>query len=110
VDRANSAEIGLIAYGTTDACVIEGRDLLREQGIETDYLRVRALPFENTTRDFIAAHDRLYVVENNTDGQMAKLLCMEFPDLAHRIRSLAHSDGLPLTARWMSQGLLEQEQ
>ena len=81
---------------------IEGRDLLREQGIETDYLRVRALPFENTTRDFIAAHDRLYVVENNTDGQMAKLLCMEFPDLAYRIRSLAHSDGLPLTARWMA--------
>ncbi len=109
IERVPGVRIGLIAYGTTDACVFEARDRLREQGIEFSYLRVRALPFEDTTRQFIAEYDRVFVVENNTDGQMAKLVCMEYPDLAPRVVSLAHSDGLPLTARWLVEAILEQE-
>jgi 2-oxoglutarate ferredoxin oxidoreductase subunit alpha len=110
VDRMKDAEFGIIAYGTSDACVVEARDRLRERGINTDYLRVRALPFEHTTREFIAQHDRIYVIENNTDGQMAKLIHMEYPDLAGRVVSIAHSDGLPLTPKWMVRAVLEQEQ
>jgi 2-oxoglutarate ferredoxin oxidoreductase subunit alpha len=110
VDQMTGAKIGIIAYGTTDPCIIEGRDLLAAKGIKTSYLRLRALPFENTTRDFIAQHDRIFVIENNTDGQMAKLICMEYPHLAERIISIAHLDGLPLTAQWMSETLLEKEQ
>jgi 2-oxoglutarate ferredoxin oxidoreductase subunit alpha len=110
VDRVKGAEFGIIAYGTTDACVVEGRDRLLERGVKMDYLRVRALPLENTTREFIAQHDRIYVVENNTDGQMASLIHMEYPDLANRVVSIAHSDGLPLTPKWMVRAVLEQEQ
>jgi 2-oxoglutarate ferredoxin oxidoreductase subunit alpha len=109
VDRVEGAEIGLIAYGTTDVCVVEGRGRLHKQGIKTGYLRLRALPPNATVRDFIAAHDRIYVVENNTDGQMAKILQTEYPHLAPRIFSLAYSDGLPLAPRWMVAALLEQE-
>ncbi|HML23077.1 MAG TPA: 2-oxoacid:acceptor oxidoreductase subunit alpha [Aggregatilinea sp.] len=109
VNLANGAKIGIIAYGTSDACVIEGRDRLKEQGVETSYLRLRALPLNDVTRDFIAAHDRIYVVEANGDGQMAKILHMEYPELAGRVHSLAYSDGLPLTARWLTTSLLEQE-
>jgi 2-oxoglutarate/2-oxoacid ferredoxin oxidoreductase subunit alpha len=108
VDQAGAA-IGLIAYGTTHACVVEARDRLRAEGIDTDYLRLRALPMNGVTRDFIEQHDRVYVVENNTDGQMAKLVRMEFPDLAPRVSSLAYSDGLPLTPRWLTAAVLEQE-
>jgi 2-oxoglutarate ferredoxin oxidoreductase subunit alpha len=110
VDRVKGAAFGIIAYGTTDACIVEGRDLLRDEGIKTSYLRLRALPFEETTHEFLAEYERVYVVENNTDGQMAKLLCMEFPELAARVIPLAHSDGLPLTARWMVEAILEKEQ
>lgn len=110
VDHNPEARIGIIAYGTTDPCVVEGRDLLAQRGIATSYLRLRALPLEETTREFIAQHDRVYVVENNTDGQMAKLLNMEFPGQSHKLISLAHLDGMPLTARWMVQSLLEKEQ
>ncbi|WP_119073100.1 2-oxoacid:acceptor oxidoreductase subunit alpha [Aggregatilinea lenta] len=109
VDTVSGAKIGIIAYGTSDPCVIEGRDRLKEQGIDTSYLRLRALPLNNTTRNFIDAHDRIYVVEANSDGQMAKILHMEYPDLAGRIHSMAYSDGLPLTARWLAASLLEQE-
>lgn len=109
VDSVSGAGIGLIAYGTTDACVVEARDRLRAQGVETSYLRIRALPLNNTTREFIERHDRVYVVENNTDGQMASILHMEYPDLAARIHSLAYSDGLPLSPRWLTGAVLEME-
>ena len=59
--------------------MVEARDRLRAEGIDTDYLRLRALPMNGVTRDFIEQHDRVYVVENNTDGQMAKLVRMEYP-------------------------------
>lgn len=109
VDPVRGAEVGLIAYGSTDACVIEARDRLRARGIETSYLRLRALPLNDTTREFIAQHERIYVVDNNTDGQMASILRMEYPDLAPRIHSLAYSDGLPLSPRWLTGAVLEQE-
>ena len=110
VEQVEGARVGIIAYGTTDACVVESRDQLREHGLETSYLRLRALPLNHVTRDFIAAHERVYVVENNTDGQMAKLLRMEFPEVATRLISLAHSDGWPLVPRWMTSAILEKEQ
>ncbi len=110
VDQVDGAQVGIIAYGTTDACVVESRDLLRGRGLETSYLRLRALPLNETARDFLAAHERVYVVENNTDGQMARLLSMEFPELAGRLISLAHADGMPLAPRWLTAAILEQEQ
>ena len=109
VDQADGTPVGIIAYGTTDACVVESRDRLRARGLETSYLRLRALPLNETAREFLAAHERVYVVENNTDGQMANLLRMEFPELADRLISLAHADGLPLTPRWLTAAISEQE-
>ncbi len=109
VQQTSGARIGLISYGTNDPCIVEARDTLKAQGIETSYLRLRALPFEETTRQFISDHDRIYVIDNNTDGQMAKLLHMEFPELAPRVQSIAYSDGLPLTARWLTAAVLERE-
>jgi 2-oxoglutarate ferredoxin oxidoreductase subunit alpha len=107
--RSPEAEIGLIAYGSTDAAVAEARDRLTDHGTKSDYLRLKALPLSDTTRDFVARHSRIYVIEANTDGQMAKLLRMEYPEYGTRFRSLAHSDGLPLTARWITENLLEWE-
>ncbi|NDJ76907.1 MAG: 2-oxoacid:acceptor oxidoreductase subunit alpha [Chloroflexi bacterium] len=110
IDTMDEAEIGIIAYGTTDACVFEARDQLLAEDVKTDYLRLRALPLNDTTRSFIEQHDRVYVVENNFDGQMASIIQMEYPELATRIISLAHSDGLPLAATWLTGAVLEQEQ
>ncbi len=110
VDRTENAEIGIIAYGTTDSCIVEGRDILNEKGIATSYLRLRALPLTDATREFIQQHDRVYVVENNHDGQMAGIIRMEYPELAGRIIPMAYLDGLPLTARWMTETLLQMEE
>jgi len=72
-------------------------------------LRLRALPTEQILREFLERYERVYVVENNFDGQLAVILRSEHPDLATRIRSLAHCDGLALTADWIVTTLLEQE-
>jgi 2-oxoglutarate ferredoxin oxidoreductase subunit alpha len=108
-DQIAGAKIGIIAYGSSNPGVIEARDLLKNEGITTSYQRVRALPLGQATHDFLASHDRIYVVDNNFDGQMAELVRLDFPEYAARITSLAHCDGLPLTARWIAQNIKDQE-
>jgi 2-oxoglutarate ferredoxin oxidoreductase subunit alpha len=105
----DGATAGIIAYGSTDPAVVEARDLLVEHGLKASYQRLRALPFGEATREFLAHHDRVYVVENNFDGQMAELLRIEFPEYATRLVSVTNCDGLPLTAHWIAQHILEQE-
>ncbi len=106
VDTMDGARVGIIAYGSTDPAIVEARHMLRtEHDMPTDYLRVRAVPFHDEVRDFIAAHEVVYVVEANRDGQMAQLLRMTYPELATRIVSHSRSDGLPLTAEWVVSGI-----
>ncbi len=109
VDNVKGAKFGVIAYGTSHPAVVEGRDRLKEQGIEFDYLRLRALPLDDTTRKFIGKHDRVYVFENNNDGQMAHILHMEYPEMAARIIPLAYLDGLPPSPYRLVSSIMEQE-
>jgi 2-oxoglutarate/2-oxoacid ferredoxin oxidoreductase subunit alpha len=107
--KTEGASVGIIAYGSSDPGVVEARDILAARGLKTDYLRIRALPFNEQLREFVESHDHVYVVDNNFDGQMAILARTELPDLADKIVSVAKCDGLPLTARWISGAILEQE-
>ncbi len=109
VDAPSEGTIGIIAYGSADPAIVEARDRLHKRGVETNYLRVRALPLEQTLRDFVALHEQVYVVELNYDGQMCQLVRLEVPELASRVHSIAHCDGLPLTARYVTETILEQE-
>jgi 2-oxoglutarate/2-oxoacid ferredoxin oxidoreductase subunit alpha len=109
VDEGAGARIGIIAYGTTEPAIEEARDRLAAEGIETSFLRLRALPVSASIREFVEAHDRVYVVELNRDGQMHEILRLEMPDLATKLISLAFLDGMPLTARWVVDHLLEKE-
>jgi 2-oxoglutarate/2-oxoacid ferredoxin oxidoreductase subunit alpha len=103
VDEVEEASIGIISLGSNDGSIEEARDRLRAAGIETSYLRLRALPISQTVYDFIDAHDKVIVVENNYDGQLHKILVMENPSYAPRMVSAAKCDGLPLSARWISE-------
>jgi 2-oxoglutarate ferredoxin oxidoreductase subunit alpha len=111
IERAGKkAQVGLIAFGSTDPAVREARDRLADQGLVTDYLRLRAVPFTEEVAAFIEEHERVYVVEMNADGQMRQLLQLEVPASAARIRSLRHNDGFPITAAWVVQSILEMEE
>ncbi len=84
--------------------------LRREKGLQTDYLRIRAFPFSQEVRAFVERHPRVYVVEQNRDGQLAALLKLDLPaELTPRLRSLAHIPGLPLDARSVTDEISEKE-
>ncbi|HXM53808.1 MAG TPA: 2-oxoacid:acceptor oxidoreductase subunit alpha [Candidatus Dormibacteraeota bacterium] len=111
VDASTGSTIGLIAYGTTHHAVVEARDLLREKGVSVDYLRLRALPLAAPIADYVRAHERVYVIEQNRDGQMYDLLRLDLPaELAGRLRSIRHYDGRPIPAEAITRPLLELEE
>ena len=103
--------IGIIAYGTSHWAITESRDQLREEhGLETDYLRVRAYPFPREVQEFIDTHERVYVVEQNRDGQLFDLLRLDLPvEQVAKLRSIAHCHGLPLDARSVTDELMSLE-
>ncbi len=109
IRKIDGAKIGMIAYGSTDQSVLEAQDLLTERGIPIDYLRIRAIPYCDEVRSFIKNHDQIYVVELNDQGQMKQVLTMEQPDLAVKLKSVAHIDGLPITAEWIFDQIVKLE-
>ena len=111
IDEHPDATIGIIAYGTTHWPVIECRDQLsREANLPTSYLRVQAYPFSPEVEAFVQRHTRVYVIEQNRDGQMLGLMRLEFAaDSIARLRSIRHYDGLPPDARSLTDNLLAQE-
>jgi 2-oxoglutarate ferredoxin oxidoreductase subunit alpha len=80
-----------------------------ERGISTDFRRVRAVPFSEEVGEFIRQHAHTYVVEMNRDGQLYQLLILDYPQEATRLRSIAFTDGLPMTAKFVRQAILAQE-
>jgi 2-oxoglutarate ferredoxin oxidoreductase subunit alpha len=111
VDRVADARIGIVAFGTSHWAVTECRDQLREEtNVKTSYLRLRAYPFTEELGSFIDAHDRIYVVEQNRDAQLAMLCRMEFsPERIAKLRSVLHYNGLPIDARSVTDDILAQE-
>ncbi len=102
-------KIGIIAFGSSNVAVLESRDQLKHAGVVTSYLRIRALPFTPEVEHFIAAHECVYVVEQNADGQMCNLLRMEYPGNAGKLSSVLHFGGLPIDARSITDKILKQE-
>ena len=87
-------KVGLIAFGSTHAAVVEARE-----AISVDYMRVRALPLSDDVAAFVARHEQVYVVEQNRDGQLYDLVRLALPpDLVERMRSIRHYNGQPIPA------------
>ena len=101
VEEAEDADIGLISLGSNHFAVQEARDRLASSGLPTGYLRLRALPIDETVRGFISRHRALYVIEANSDGQLHNILTVEEPGHALKLKSIAKCDGLPLSARYI---------
>jgi 2-oxoglutarate/2-oxoacid ferredoxin oxidoreductase subunit alpha len=103
--------IGMIGWGTTHWAIVESRDqLTKEEGITTSYLRLRAYPFTQEVWDYIDSCDRVYIIEQNRDGQMLALLKMECTtEQFAKLRSIRHYMGLPIDGRSVTNELLKQE-
>ncbi|HEY4380133.1 MAG TPA: 2-oxoacid:acceptor oxidoreductase subunit alpha, partial [Acidobacteriaceae bacterium] len=111
IEGTGKEKIGIIAFGTSHWAVIESRDqLARENQIATDYLRVRAFPFTQEIHDFVAQHERIYVVEQNRDAQLLNMLKIDLDATqAVKLRPVLHFNGLPIDARSVSSVIATQE-
>jgi 2-oxoglutarate ferredoxin oxidoreductase subunit alpha len=110
IETIKGAEVGIISYGSTDAAILEARDYLAADGLNSDYLRLRAVPFTDAVKEFVESHKMIYVVEMNRDGQMYKLLQLEYPQHTNKMRSIAIHDGLPMNARVIKDAIQAKEQ
>ncbi len=109
IDYDASKAIGIISYGSNDPAIEEARDKMAADGLETNYLRLRALPISQDVIDFVKKHERVYVIENNFDGQMWQILRIEIPGDTSNMVRLSLGDTLPMTARWIHTRIFQEE-
>ncbi|MGC8498664.1 MAG: 2-oxoacid:acceptor oxidoreductase family protein [Acidimicrobiales bacterium] len=98
IETRPGAEVGLITLGSCDLAVREAVDLLGQAGIATDYLRVRGFPFADAVADFVRAHPRTFVVEQNRDAQLRSMISIETGLPIASMRPVLAYGGLPLSA------------
>ena len=106
IEHDPQIDIGLVAYGSSDGAVREARDILSAHGLTTNYMRLRAFPFGEDVEKFLEAHRLIFVIEQNRDAQMRSLLTLETRVDKHKLRSLLHYSGLPISSEFIVKGVL----
>jgi len=96
---------GVIYFGSTSPAMSEAAELLAEDGIVLDLMRIRAFPFGREVTDFIAGHERVFLVEQNRDAQLRTLLLAECGIDPAVLTSILHYDGTPITARFIQEAI-----
>jgi 2-oxoglutarate ferredoxin oxidoreductase subunit alpha len=109
--KDGTSKIGFIAYGTTDFALIESLDQIKKEfGLNVDYMRIGAYTFAHEIHDFVASHERVYVVEQDRDAQLASLLKLDLPaEQVVKLRSILHYNGLPIDARSITEEFATKE-
>jgi len=102
---SRKTRLGAIYFGSTSPAMDEALDLLNVGGIPLDAMRLRAFPFADEVAEFISAHEEVFVVEQNRDGQMRTLLMNELNVDPLKLVPILHYDGTPITARFISQAI-----
>jgi 2-oxoglutarate ferredoxin oxidoreductase subunit alpha len=98
---------GAIYFGSTSPAMIEADEILAAQGVRLDLMRVRGFPFADEVDAFIADHDKVFVVEQNRDGQLRMLLVNELEINPAKLVKVLHFDGTPITARFIADAIAD---
>jgi 2-oxoglutarate ferredoxin oxidoreductase subunit alpha len=106
-EAKQKARFGVIYYGSTTVAMEEALAALEARDLHLDTLRVRAFPFSEDVNEFINAHDQVFVVEQNRDAQLQKLLVNECAVDPARTISILHYDGTPITARFITDAIAD---
>ncbi len=94
----NSKNLGVIYYGSSTSSANEAMEQLNSKGVSLNSLRLKSFPFKNEVTEFINTHDKVFVVEQNRDGQMRTLLINELGLSPDKLLSITHVDGTPIDA------------
>jgi 2-oxoglutarate ferredoxin oxidoreductase subunit alpha len=104
-NASQKTPLGVIYFGSTSPAMREALDVLEEEGVHLDAMRLRAFPFPDSVGQFIAAHDKVFVVEQNRDAQMHSMLVNELDIDPARLVRVLHYDGTPITARFIARAI-----
>jgi 2-oxoglutarate ferredoxin oxidoreductase subunit alpha len=107
LDAPEPTSLGVIYYGSTSPAMSEAVELLAEQGVRVNLLRVRGFPFHQDVIAFAAAHEQVFVVEQNRDAQLRTLLINEGELDPKRLVRVLHYDGTPITARFIADAIAD---
>jgi len=97
----NKSKNGILFFGTTTDSAFEAIDILAERNVELDALRLKAFPFTKAVEDFINAHDKVFVVEQNRDGQLRSMMMIELDADPKKLISVLNYGGMPITAEYI---------
>jgi 2-oxoglutarate/2-oxoacid ferredoxin oxidoreductase subunit alpha len=106
IDATAGGKVGIVSIGSCDGAIHEAIDLLKKHDVAVNYMRVRAFPFSEDVEKFLAAHELLFVVEQNRDAQLRSLLTLETAVEKSKLRSLLYYDGLPISSAFIVEGVL----
>ena len=98
---ANPTRIGVLYYGSTAAPMDEAQRMLADEGLHIDLMRIRAFPLAREVADFIQSHDRIFVAEQNRDGQMRSLISIDLGVAPDRLTPILHFNGMPTSVRFI---------
>src|SRR5690349_16547129 len=110
IDATAGSRVGIVSVGSCDGAILEALDVLKQRGVGLDYMRVRSFPFSEDVEKFLAAHELLFVVEQNRDAQLRALLTLETAVDKAKLRSLLHYSGLPISSSFIVEGVLAELQ
>ncbi|HEY5071938.1 MAG TPA: 2-oxoacid:acceptor oxidoreductase subunit alpha [Caulobacteraceae bacterium] len=96
---------GVIYFGSTSAAMNESLEILEAHAVHLDALRVRGFPFSDVVLDFIAAHETVFVVEQNRDAQLRTLIMNEGGVDPSKLVPILNYDGAPITARFITEAI-----
>jgi 2-oxoglutarate/2-oxoacid ferredoxin oxidoreductase subunit alpha len=96
--KENKNPCGLIFFGTSTYSAEEAMDIMGQENVSFDALRLKAFPFNKTVEDFINAHEKVFVIEQNRDAQMRTLLINELNADPQKLIPVLNYDGMPITA------------
>ena len=99
--------LGVLYFGSTSPAMEEALVALAGARIPLDAMRLRAFPFPASVAEFIAAHDEVFVVEQNRDAQMRSLLVNELDVNPAKLVRVLHFDGTPITARFITRAITD---
>ncbi len=98
LQKKNRSKYGVIFFGTSTFAAEEAIEMLSEDGIELDAMRVRSFPFGKAFVDFVDKHEKVFVIEQNRDAQFKSLMMIELGTNPAKLVSVLNYDGTPITA------------
>jgi len=98
-DFKKKNKMAILSIGSCDDAIREARNVMSKEGNDFNYLRVRAFPFSKEVEKFINAHEIVFIIEQNRDGQLKKLIQTETSCDTKKLKSIRLYNGIPIFSK-----------